>query len=166
MCVENIIDPVQFLSPKGPVADKLSGFETRPQQIQLAQAILQALEKSHHLIAEAGTGIGKSFAYLFPAAKWALQNRQNKKKVLISTYTISLQEQLIQKDIPFIRDASDIDFTVAIAKGRGNYLCRRRLDHARKRGLTLFDDPNQYLLVSSSYRNSNICVCSRIHGVH
>ncbi len=131
------IDPVWFLGPQGPVAQQLSNYEMRPQQIRLAQAIDKAFEQSSHLIAEAGTGIGKSFAYIIPAVSHALKNKQ---KVVISTYTISLQEQLVYKDIPFIQDACGVKFVATLVKGRSNYLCWRRLEQARKRGPTLFDD--------------------------
>jgi len=132
----NKTDPACFLGPAGPVADRLDGYEVRPQQIDMARAISGAFEQSEHLVVEAGTGVGKSFAYLVPAIH---QAKQNKQKVVISTYTISLQEQLIKKDIPFIQEASDQDFTACLAKGRGNYFCWRRFEQARKRQQTLFD---------------------------
>ncbi|MBN1765141.1 MAG: DEAD/DEAH box helicase [Sedimentisphaerales bacterium] len=128
-----------FLSPEGPVAGTLSGYEQREEQIQLAEAIDAAFGQSRHLIAEAGTGIGKSFAYIIPAVSWAMKTN---KKVVISTYTISLQEQLIYKDIPFIQKVSGLKFVTGLAKGRGNYVCWRRLEQARSRGATLFDESN------------------------
>ena len=88
-------DPAHFLGPEGPVAQRLGGYETRPEQVKMAQAIAEAFDQSHHLVVEAGTGVGKSFAYLVPALQRA---RDQQRKVVISTYTISLQEQLIQKD--------------------------------------------------------------------
>jgi ATP-dependent DNA helicase DinG len=144
----NGIDPALFLGPKGPIARQLSGYEERPEQIRLAQAINESTSHKQHLIAEAGTGIGKSFAYIVPAVNWALQN---KKKAVISTYTISLQEQLVQKDIPFIKDVSKMEFSAALAKGRGNYICRRRLNHARRRGTTLFEDINHINVLEEIY---------------
>jgi ATP-dependent DNA helicase DinG len=144
----NGIDPALFLGPKGPIARQLSDYEERPEQIRLAQAIDESTSHKQHLIAEAGTGIGKSFAYIVPAVNWALQN---KKKAVISTYTISLQEQLVQKDIPFIQDACEVKFSAALAKGRGNYICRRRLNHARRRGVTLFEDSNHINLLEELY---------------
>ena len=144
----NGIDPALFLGPKGPIAQQLSGYEERPEQIRLAQAINESSSHKQHLIAEAGTGIGKSFAYIVPAVNWALQN---KKKAVISTYTISLQEQLVQKDIPFIKEVSKMDFSAALAKGRGNYICRRRLNHARRRGTTLFEDINHINVLEEIY---------------
>ena len=120
-----------FLGPTGPIADKLPGYEVRPQQIQMAQAIARAFAEPDHLIVEAGTGVGKSFAYLVPALQ---QIAEHKQKVVISTYTIALQEQLIQKDIPFIRKVAGIKFNAVLAKGRGNYFCWRRFAQAQKRG--------------------------------
>lgn len=144
----NGIDPALFLGPKGPIAQQLSGYEERPEQIRLAQAINESTSHKQHLIAEAGTGIGKSFAYIVPAVNWALQN---KKKAVISTYTISLQEQLVQKDIPLIQDVCEVEFSAALAKGRGNYICHRRLNHARRRGTTLFEDINHINLLEEIY---------------
>jgi len=134
------IDPVVFLGPQGPIARELPGYEVRPQQIAMAGAISEALAQSSHLIAEAGTGVGKSFAYLVPALKHVVDNH---KKVVISTYTISLQEQLLNKDIPFIKAVSGIDFKAVLVKGRGNYFCWRRFHQAQRKGLTLFDNPAQ-----------------------
>jgi ATP-dependent DNA helicase DinG len=130
------MDPAQFLGPEGPVASLLRGYEARPQQLAMAQAISQAFAERRHLVAEAGTGIGKSFAYLVPAVQLALQEKE---KVVVSTYTIALQEQLIRKDIPLIHKAAGGAFTAVLAKGRGNYVCWRRLEQARKRQFSLFD---------------------------
>ena len=85
--------------------------------------------RGQHLIVEAGTGVGKSFAYLIPAiAQTALG-----KKVVVSTHTISLQEQLIEKDIPFLQAVSGQEFSAVLCKGRSNYLCLRRLEQATKK---------------------------------
>ena len=91
---------------------------------------------SHHLAVEAGTGVGKSFAYLVPQILTALEHET---RCVIATYTITLQEQLMQKDIPFIRDVLDLDFKAVMVKGRSNYLCLRRLGRARSTGGDLFD---------------------------
>ncbi len=125
-----------FFAPSGPVARRLPGFEPRPQQESMAAAVERAFEREEHLIAEAGTGVGKSFAYLVPAIAQAAQG----KKVVISTHTISLQEQLIEKDIPFLRAVSGLEFSAVLCKGRSNYLCMRRLEQASKKSLTLFPD--------------------------
>ncbi len=114
----------RILGPGGLIAKHLSGYEFRPQQLQMAEAVASALRSNEHLIAEAGTGVGKSFAYLIPAIELALETDE---PVVISTNTISLQEQLIHKDIPFLQEVLPSPFTAFLAKGRGNYLSRRRL---------------------------------------
>ena len=93
----------------------------------MAFAVTEAL--NHHRIAliEAGTGTGKSLAYLVPAILWSLANRE---RLVVSTNTINLQEQLIRKDLPFLQRATGLDFQVVLVKGRSNYLCKRRLDSA------------------------------------
>src|SRR3982751_5573854 len=96
------LDVQNSLAPAGPIAKRLTGFELRPQQQQMAAAVERAFARNEHLIAEAGTGVGKSFAYLVPAIAQAAAG----KKVVISTHTIALQEQLIEKDIPFLRAVS------------------------------------------------------------
>ncbi len=106
-------------------------YEQRPEQVELIRSITHAISEGQHLLAEAGTGVGKSFAYLIPAALWALTNGT---RVVISTNTINLQDQLINKDIPDLQEALDLDLRAIVLKGRGNYLCPRRLDAMRKRG--------------------------------
>src|SRR3954471_2464387 len=92
-----------ILGPKGAIARRLADrYEFRPQQLEMASAVQDALTQNHHLMVEAGTGVGKSFAYLLPVIDWAVKN---KKRVVISTHTISLQEQLIYKDIPLLQAA-------------------------------------------------------------
>lgn len=144
----NKIDVAEFLSDKGPLADSFGNFETRPEQIEMAKAVDSALEKKYHLVVEAGTGVGKSFAYLLPAIKQVLDKKQ---KVLISTYTINLQEQLINKDIPFLADCTGFDFEATLAKGRGNYLCMRRLEYALNKYAGLFDEFGQMLIDISKW---------------
>ena len=143
------LDSAWFLGPEGPVACNLPGYESRPEQIAMAQAINEAFKNSHHLVVEAGTGVGKSFAYLVPAIQKAAQK---KNKVLISTYTISLQEQLIRKDIPFLHKVSAIDFTAILAKGRANYFCWRRFEQAQKRQYTLFEKPEHLDMLAEIHR--------------
>lgn len=106
-------------------------YEYRPQQVEMLRSVTQALSESHHLLVEAGTGTGKSMAYLIPAALWAMQNQT---RVVISTNTINLQDQLINKDIPDLRNALGLDLRAAVIKGRSNYLCPRRLENIRRRG--------------------------------
>src|SRR6202035_2224417 len=93
------LDPVPILGPTGAIARRLPSYEARPEQLAMAQAVARAIETPGHLMVEAGTGVGKSFAYLVPAIQAAVEM---KKKVVVSTHTISLQEQLLNKDIPFL----------------------------------------------------------------
>src|ERR1700721_1470186 len=130
-----------ILGLDGPIATRLGEqFEARPQQIEMAEAVATAFEQKHHLLVEAGTGVGKSFAYLLPAVQFATQH---KKRVVISTHTISLQQQLIDKDIPLIQAIYPEEFTAVLVKGRSNYLCQRRLDQARGRQAMLFEQQKQ-----------------------
>ncbi len=99
-------------------------YEKRPQQEEMAHKVAAALAEKSNLCIEAPTGVGKSFAYLVPAIYCALERKQ---PVVISTETISLQEQLVEKDLPLLSRIMDVQFTVALAKGRSNYICRRRL---------------------------------------
>jgi ATP-dependent DNA helicase DinG len=126
-----------LLGPQGLIARQWPKFESRPQQLAMALRAQEAMRGGFHLAAEAGTGVGKSFAYLAGAIDQAI--RQNG-KVLISTYTINLQQQLIEKDIPFLADILPDNFSARLAKGRGHYLCKRRLEYAVKHQQTLFDD--------------------------
>jgi DNA polymerase-3 subunit epsilon/ATP-dependent DNA helicase DinG len=105
-------------------------YEYRPQQIEMLRSVTRALSENRHLLVEAGTGTGKSMAYLLPAALWALKNGH---RVVISTNTINLQDQLINKDIPDLRAAMGINLSAAVMKGRSNYLCPRRLENMRRR---------------------------------
>jgi len=116
------------LGAGGAIAKLMGGdFELRPQQLEMASAVAEAFEKGHHLLVEAGTGVGKSFAYLLPAIELAISAKK-KKRVVISTHTISLQEQLIDKDIPLIRSIFPKEFNAVLAKGRSNYLCQRLIE--------------------------------------
>ena len=119
---------------------KAKNFEFRPEQQQLAGAVARALAGGRHLVAEAGTGVGKSLGYLAPAVMFALEN---KRKALVSTHTINLQEQLIYKDIPILQKLLPDAFEAALFKGRQNYLCPRRLSRARMQTGELFTGPEQ-----------------------
>ena len=112
-------------------------YEYRPQQIEMLRAVTLALSENRHLLVEAGTGTGKSMAYLLPSALWALKNGH---RVVISTNTINLQDQLINKDIPDLRSAMGINLSAAVMKGRSNYLCPRRLENMRRRSLDNADE--------------------------
>src|SRR5438067_3041732 len=128
-----------FFSANGLLA-KAKNFEHRPQQQQMAAAVACALEEERHLVVEAGTGVGKSLAYLAPSVLFALEE---KKKAIISTHTINLQEQLLYKDIPILEKILPVEFEAALMKGRQNYLCPRRLERARQQQNELFTGPEQ-----------------------
>jgi len=121
----------------GPVAKAMPGYEVRHEQIEMAEAVESAISHSEQLIVEAGTGIGKSFAYLAPLAEYTLENNA---LGIVSTNTISLQEQIIHKDIPFLEKALDKDFKAVLVKGRNNYLCLRRLHRSEFLQKDLFSD--------------------------
>lgn len=116
-------------------------FEVRPQQQQMARAVAEAVANSGHLSVEAGTGVGKSFAYLVPLILTALSRNE---RAVVATYTITLQEQLMEKDIPFLREALGVDFKARLVKGRSNYLCLRRLARARAMSGDLFDPSKEF----------------------
>ena len=129
-------DMNEILAPGGPVSKSLPGFEIRPEQVRMAHAVQQALMNGRHLAVEAGTGVGKSFAYLIPAADLVCRGAG---KAVISTFTITLQEQLINKDIPLLLKCLPQNITAVLAKGRGNYLCKRRLKFTLQRQHALFE---------------------------
>src|SRR3954471_24199155 len=126
-------------SPNGLLA-KAKNFERRPQQQAMAAAVARALEEERHLVVEAGTGVGKSLAYLVPSILFALEQ---KKKAIISTHTINLQEQLLHKDIPILKKTLPVEFEAVLMKGRQNYLCPRRLERALQQTNELFTGPEQ-----------------------
>ena len=136
----------ELLGPGGAIAQGLGDYEERPEQLALANAVEAALQDGTHLLAEAGTGIGKSFAYLVPAIQHAVAHRGDG-PVVVSTRTIALQQQLEQKDLPFLqsvlRPALDLDFSAVTAVGRNNYLCLRRMHLARNESQLLFADPER-----------------------
>jgi ATP-dependent DNA helicase DinG len=115
----------------GPFSRYFETYEQRPEQVEMLRAVTNALSYSQHLMVEAGTGVGKSFAYLVPSALFAIQNNT---RVVVSTNTINLQDQLISKDIPAVREALNIPLRAAVLKGRSNYLCPRRLEILRRQG--------------------------------
>ena len=115
----------EVFGPGGLIAGQLEGYEHRPQQLKMATAVSEAFSDSMHLVVEAGTGVGKSFAYLIPAIDFAINASE---RIVVSTNTISLQEQLINKDIPFLQEILPDPFKVVLVKGRSNYLCLRRLE--------------------------------------
>jgi ATP-dependent DNA helicase DinG len=129
-----------FFGPEGPLAANLPGYEARPEQWQLAEAIEQAMEAGKPCLTEAATGVGKTLAYLVPAVRAALRG----KRTVISTHTINLQNQLMQKDLPLVlslfTDAYE-PVPYALMKGRGNYLCKQDFENARH-DLFLMADPD------------------------
>ncbi len=114
----------QVFAGDGPIARALPGFEARPGQVQMAQLVERGILEGVHTIVEAGTGVGKSLAYLVPAIR-------SRKKVVLSTGTIALQEQLVRKDIPLVQRALDVPLRVTLLKGRGHYLCKQKFERMR-----------------------------------
>ena len=133
------MDARNILGPDGLISKKFPGFESRPQQLDMAAAVADALDRKRQLLVEAGTGVGKSFAYLVPAIQ-AVSARKDF-KVVISTHTISLQEQLVRKDLPFLQSVLPGDYRPVLVKGRGNYLSLRRLRAAQTKASSLLDTP-------------------------
>lgn len=139
--------PSDILGPNGRIAARLTNYEHRPEQLTMAEAVEKAIRDKHHLIVEAGTGVGKSFAYLVPAILASAGEKtgdEPQPRVVISTHTISLQEQLMRKDIPFLRSVVPNEFTAVLVKGRGNYLSLRRLGNALQRANSLFSEPEEF----------------------
>ena len=124
-----------MLAEGGRVAKRLTAFEVRPQQLEMARVVAEAFEEEKHLLVEAGTGVGKSFAYLIPAIERVTQFGG---RVVVSTHTIALQEQLVEKDIPFLRSVFPDEFSAVLVKGRSNYLGLRRLARASARQKQIF----------------------------
>lgn len=118
-------DIEELLKPGGLISQKLPGYEDRPQQIEMIDYVVQAFNDKKITTIEAGTGTGKTMAYLLPAIYWAVKNKE---RIVISTNTINLQEQLIKKDIPFLQKALPLKFDAVLVKGRSNYVCLRKVD--------------------------------------
>ena len=149
-----MMTPGEILGPGGRIAARLPNYEHRDQQLQMADAVARALAAGRHLVVEAGTGVGKSFAYLVPAILAATENQEHeadhgdddpeaeadkpRRRVVISTHTISLQEQLMSKDLPLLRSVIPREFSAVLIKGRSNYLSKRRLAAAGQRASHLF----------------------------
>ncbi len=126
-----------LLGPDGPIAARLGSFEDRPAQREMASRIAKLYSHNGIALIEAGTGVGKSLGYLVPALRWAAANGQ---RTVVSTNTITLQEQLVGKDLPFLAGAlTDQKVRFALLKGWRNYLCLHRLEQARSAGGSLFD---------------------------
>ncbi len=123
----NIRELEAAFRPDGPMAKNLPAFEVRPQQAQMMEAIAEAFNTDSFAVVEAPTGVGKTVAYLIPAVLWAIRNKE---RIVVSTRTINLQEQIIEKDLPLLKRCLDVSFEACLVKGRGNYLCLRKLERA------------------------------------
>jgi ATP-dependent DNA helicase DinG len=148
----------EILGKGGRIAARLPHYEERPQQLAMAEAVAAALADQQHLVVEAGTGVGKSFAYLVPAILHATaepppapggdeeddDSDKPRRRIVVSTHTISLQEQLIGKDLPLLRAVIPQEFTAVLVKGRGNYLSLRRMNSAAERMVSLFSDEEEH----------------------
>lgn len=158
-----MLPPAEILGPAGRIAARLADYEHRPEQLSMAEAVAEAIRRPGHLMVEAGTGVGKSFAYLVPAIAATQsdeppapadpadrdeiddsRDRPRRRRIVISTHTISLQEQLLQKDIPFLRSAVPIEFTAVLVKGRSNYISLRRLESALGRARSVFSHDEEF----------------------
>ena len=166
-----MLTPQSILGPEGRIAARLRHYEDRPQQSEMASAVARALREGRHLVVEAGTGVGKSFAYLVPAVLAVAQDEPpaepaspqrslspddlddapsadatapRRRRIVISTHTISLQEQLIEKDIPLLNAVIPLEFTAVLVKGRSNYLSLRRMQNALRRAGSMFHDDAEF----------------------
>jgi len=144
------ISVADILGPEGSIARRLPNYEMRPQQMAMAEGVAAAIRAKEHLVVEAGTGVGKSFSYLVPTILAATKppvdpNKPEKPlQVVIATHTISLQEQLIHKDLPLLNSVIPREFSAVLVKGRRNYLSLRRLESALTRSVSLFDNQDSY----------------------
>ncbi|MGE5193500.1 MAG: ATP-dependent DNA helicase [Deltaproteobacteria bacterium] len=149
------LTPESILGQTGRIAQRLKSYEQRPEQLQMARAVAEAIRSKTHLVVEAGTGVGKSFAYLVPAILAATASqveaeksdkekpagddeKKKRTRVVISTHTISLQEQIVGRDIPFLNSVLPLEFSAVLVKGRGNYISLRRLKGAQGRAHAMF----------------------------
>lgn len=163
---EPVHNVASVLGTAGAIARRLPGYEPRAEQLAMAEAVESAIAHRKHLVAEAGTGVGKSFAYLVPAILAAQaelppsesrkkknsddddEQKKGKRRIIVSTHTISLQEQLIHHDIPFLQAVLPVEFSAVLVKGRSNYISLRRLEKAVQRSnqKTMFEPPGQQAL--------------------
>lgn len=172
---DEVLDVDAIIGPEGKIARRLARYEHRPQQLEMARAVTAALQAERHLVAEAGTGTGKSFAYLVPAILHATRSQgeavrsqgaagsrhpeerqglaaekrqeqekgKEKSRVVISTHTIALQEQLVRKDLPLLNSIIPREFAAVLVKGRSNYISLRRLEQAYAKAISLFSSDIQ-----------------------
>lgn len=127
---------LSYFQPGGPIARRLEEYEFRPQQLEMVRKVVGAFNRDEIALIEAGTGTGKTLAYLIPAVLWSLRNKE---RCVISTNTINLQEQILLKDIPLVRSVVREPFCAVLMKGRGNYACLRKVEDL-EREPELFDD--------------------------
>jgi ATP-dependent DNA helicase DinG len=120
-----------LFEPDAVFAGQFPDYEVRPQQVRMVELVAEAFNEGHHALLEAGTGVGKSMAYLVPAVHWAVTNED---KIVVSTNTKNLQEQLAYKDIPLLADILGLEFQAALIKGRRNYLCVRKFLYLLEEG--------------------------------
>jgi ATP-dependent DNA helicase DinG len=153
------LTPESILGQTGRIAQRLKSYEQRPEQLQMARAVAEAIRSKTHLVVEAGTGVGKSFAYLVPAILAAAASqvedgpsrkkdsesgdRKKRTRIVISTHTISLQEQIVGRDLPFLNSVLPIEFSAVLVKGRGNYISLRRLKGAQGRASSIFTNAEE-----------------------
>ena len=152
------LDIHSILGPEGRISKRIRNYEHRREQLEMAAAVEAAFREKHHLVVEAGTGVGKSFGYLVPAILFAteaegkMERPENNddtdgpslRRIVISTHTISLQEQLIAKDIPLLNAVIPREFSSVLVKGRSNYLSKRRLELAVQRSISLFSREEEH----------------------
>ncbi len=136
---------VEILSSGGSLSRVMENFTERKEQLQVLRRIITAFNENDTVLIEAGTGIGKSFAYLLPALFWS---KINAGPVVISTNTINLQQQLIEKDLLILKRALSFDFAAALVKGRNNYLCRRKLNNILNQRDKLKDEDSDFFRVA------------------
>jgi len=149
-------DIERFYATDGTLASSLPGYEFREEQIRMAFLVAEAFNEEKVAIIEAGTGTGKSLAYLLPAALWAVRNKE---RVVISTNTINLQEQLTRKDIPFLLNHAGIQFKAVLVKGRSNYLCKRKLAAIRQEPALFQDEAGEELQTLVSWSEKTVEGC-------
>jgi ATP-dependent DNA helicase DinG len=146
----------RFFSPGGILSAGLKGYEHREEQTRMAFAVAESFNEDKVAVIEAGTGTGKSLAYLIPAILWALRNKE---RVVISTNTINLQEQLTKKDIPFLQKQGGFEFRAVLVKGRGNYICLRKLGTVKSEPALFKDEAAEELqaIIDWSAKTSDGC---------
>ncbi len=143
---------IKYFKPGGQLANHLENYQEREEQIEVLEKIIDIFNNNGKLMVEAGTGTGKSFAYLIPSLIWA---NQNNIPVIISTNTINLQQQLINKDLVFLKEIMPFDFKATLVKGRSNYICYRKLKNTLKRKDNNSELKNIAQYIEDQTNNSN-----------